>query len=149
MDMASYDSELEFQKMVQEKLMADQRKQAERTARYRNTQYGKQTTCMVNNQKQAPPPPPMKKTVSMDEYEIQQLKIENQKLLKENKEIVIKYNDLLEKANKIVEAYKKLQTENEKLKAKKATQEVASKALADVGKGVRTTWDKIILWFKT
>lgn len=144
-DMASYDND--FQRMVQEKIEADARKQAERTARYRASYADR--TCIPTVDRSPYTPTQEKKPVSMNEYQIEQLKTENQKLLEENKTAVSKYNDLLGKTTRIVEAYKKIESELETLKAKKAKKEAASEAFAGLGKVVRKGYDKIILWFKT
>lgn len=157
-DMASLnEGETEFRRMVQEKIAADMRKQRERTERYRNSQYGRQTTCIVNNQKQAPPPPPLRTTDYDESYDSNTLEpkrktreeIKIDELTTENQKLKNQYADLLQKANKLVAAYRELDEENKKLKTKKAKQEVVSKGFAVVGKGVQTTWDKIILWFNT
>jgi len=101
----------------------------------------------MRSQKQAPPPPPLRRTD--DEIKISVLTEENQKLKNQ-------YADLLQKANKLVAAYRELKTENDvlvmknqALTLKQMKKEVVSKGFADVGKAVRTTWDKIILWFNT
>ena len=144
----------EFKRMVQEKLEADMRKQAERSQRMAATSYGRQTTCMVNNpytptQQKKASPPPRPSPLSRSEIEVERLTEENQKLKNQ-------YSDLLKKANKLVEAYRELKTENEALVLKNQTltlkkmkKEAVTKSFADVGKGVQKGIDKIILWFNT
>ena len=112
----------------------------EQTQRMRATSYDNRTTCGVHSPTRDTTSSPPRKTDT---------EIKNERLTTENQKLKNQYADLLQKANKLVAAYRELDEENKKLKTKKAKQEVVSKGFAVVGKGVQTTWDKIILWFNT
>jgi hypothetical protein len=139
----------DYRKKLQEMLLANERKQAERSQGYRGTTYSDRTpSSRVTKPKNpysptsSPPPPSPTPRTNSDEVAITILTEENKKLKKQ-------YSDLLGKTTRIVTAYKELQKENETLKKKKVKRESVANSFAGIGKGVQKGYDKIILWFKT